>query len=112
MSKVALPVHHSKNKPAHFKEVFMAEKTVEISKVNIKIGKKEIELSVEEAKELKEILNETFGEKGVVYIPQPYPVYERPWRWRYWGEPTWTYVSGGTDATTQCYTVTLTASDS
>ena len=47
---------------------------VVISKINIKIGKKEIELSLDEAKELREILNVTFGEKEMVYVPHPYPV--------------------------------------
>jgi len=68
----------------------MAKSKVEISKVNIKIGDKEIELSLAEAKELGEILNETFGAKleiqpaPIINLPyiQPY-VYPRP-MWQYW----------------------------
>ena len=59
-------------------------KSVDISRVVIDIGGKEIELSLDEAKELKDILNETFGNKQEpIYIPSPYPVYE-PWRYRHW----------------------------
>ena len=47
---------------------------ISISKINIRIGKKEVELTPDEAKELQEILNETFGKKEIVYIPSPYPV--------------------------------------
>ena len=71
---------------------------VSISQINIKIGKKEIELSPDEAKELQQILNETFGEKKTVFIPQPYPVYPNPHR--YW-EVTW---GSGTGVVTYCAT--------
>ncbi len=47
--------------------------SVKISKLNIKIGKKEISLTLEEAKELQEILNDTFGEQKTMCIPS-YPV--------------------------------------
>ena len=58
---------------------------VSISKINIKIGKKEVELTPDEAKELQEILNETFGKKERVYIPSPYPVVQPVYRpYRYW----------------------------
>ena len=59
-------------------------KNVKVSNISIKIGKNKITLTLDEAKELKELLNETFGDKETVYIPQPYPIYERPWRWEYW----------------------------
>jgi len=77
-------------------------KNVKVSNINIKIGKKEVTLTLEEAKELRELLNETFGDKETMYVPNPYPVYpiwERPCRWYYWdvtyhttntdGENTW-----------------------
>jgi hypothetical protein len=55
---------------------------VSISKICIKIGEKEVELSPDEAKELQEILNDMFGKRETVYVPQPYPVYPNPYR--YW----------------------------
>ena len=42
---------------------------VEIEKIIIKVGDKELSLSVDEAKELKTILNELFAEKEIVYSP-------------------------------------------
>lgn len=69
---------------------------VEISKINIKIGDKEIPLTLEEAQELRQILDETFGQKMVVY-PSP-PIYiERPYPrpWRYWDTSvTWSNTAG------------------
>jgi len=47
----------------------------EIKKIVLEIGDKEIELTPDEAKELKDVLNNLFGEKDIVYIPKPYPVY-------------------------------------
>ena len=58
---------------------------VEIKKVVLEVGGKEIQLTIEEAKELQELLNKTFGEnKNTITIPCPYPVYpDYPWRlWR------------------------------
>jgi hypothetical protein len=66
------------------------EVKAEIKKVVLKVSDKEISLSVDEAKKLKELLNELFGKEIVKeYIPisQPYPVYP-PWRWNY-PEVTW-----------------------
>jgi hypothetical protein len=66
---------------------------VAVSKINIKIGKKEIPLTLEQAKELQELLNETFGNKNeVVYVPGS-PVYiphPRPYRYpkTYWSVTT------------------------
>ena len=59
---------------------------VKVSKIKIEIGKKSIELSLEEAHELQEILNSTFGKREVKFIPSyapiiiERPVYPRPWR--------------------------------
>lgn len=76
-------------------------KKVKVSKINIKVNKNtEIELSLEEAKELQKLLNDTFGtSERVITVPSapaiiPYPVFPRPWR-RYW-EVTWD--SNGTGA--------------
>ena len=69
-------------------------KKVEVSKINIKIGDKEIPLTLGEAKELQELLNKTFGEEKTVYVPGrsypvtiPYPIPYQPYR-PYW-EITW-----------------------
>jgi len=60
-------------------------KAVEISHVNIRIGKKEIALSVEEAKELRDILNDVLGQnERPIYIASPYPVYVEPWPYKWW----------------------------
>ncbi len=56
---------------------------IEVSKVEIKIGKKIIPLSLEEAKELKDILNETFPD------PSPTIINNYPNRW--WHEPIINY---------------------
>lgn len=70
---------------------------VEVSQINIKIGKKEIQLSLEEAMELRSLLNETLGNGETtkityipgspIYIPRPYPL-PRP----YWSV-TWNDTS-------------------
>ena len=63
--------------------------SAKIEKIVLKLGAKKIELSPEEAKELKSILEELFGKDKVQYVPQPYPVYPSPWRYHSWGTPTW-----------------------
>lgn len=68
---------------------------VEISKINIKIGDKSIELSLEEAQELRQILDETFGQKTVFYPSAPIIIerpYIRPRQW--WEGPTVTWTTG------------------
>ena len=68
---------------------------VELKKLVVKIHGKELELTPQEAKELKEILNALFEEsekiEKVVVQPYPYPVpypykeiiYIKPWEWHY-----------------------------
>jgi hypothetical protein len=74
----------------------MKDNTVEIQKVVLKIGKKEIELSLAEAKELQELLNDTFGKVSIVrepiYIERPWRIYPTPWYGTYWT----TNVTNGT----------------
>jgi len=61
---------------------------IEISKVVIKIGDKESELTLEQARDLKDALIDLLGEKDkVVHVPYPYPVYPEPYVWR---RPYWT----------------------
>jgi hypothetical protein len=70
-----------------------------IKKIVLQIGEKEIELSLDEAKELKKILGDLFKEKETVYVPSPYPVYPYfPNIWRVTYNPLdngITYVSSG-----------------
>lgn len=51
---------------------------VSIKKVVVKIGDKEISLSLDEAKELQDILNRTFGQKETVFVPSAPAIIERP----------------------------------
>lgn len=75
----------------------MSEKQIEISSINLKLGKKEFSLSINEAKELKNVLNELF-EKEVVK-----EVHHCPDRWWYQPNLEWSYPN---------YTVTCTCSES
>lgn len=73
---------------------------IEVSKIVVKMGDVSVELSLEEARELQRLLNDTFGKQ--VYIPTviPYPVYPQPYR--YWDRfITWdgTDTSGNWDST-------------
>lgn len=66
---------------------------IAISKIEIQIGKNKMELSIEEAQELKKILNETFPEKEFQFIPSTpvviYPSCPQQRRWNDW-QVTWT----------------------
>ncbi len=76
---------------------------VEVSKIVVRMGKKEFELSLAEAKELQELLNDTFGKKETVYIPGS-PIYiERPYIQPY---PYWTVTYGDTFQLTSGGTLT------
>jgi hypothetical protein len=60
-----------------------------ITKIEIEIDDKVIELNVKQAKELKSILADMFSEPTITSVP--YPVYiDRPWRW--W-DTTWSNTS-------------------
>ena len=62
------------------------ESRVEIQTVKIKLGKTSVELTVSEAKELRDALEELFGAKVVKEIIREdhfYPPYYIPWRWGY-----------------------------
>lgn len=70
---------------------------VTVSQIEINVNGKTVKLSLEEAMELKRILNDTFPEKTIQFpitIPQPiYIPYETPYRWRYW-DGTYITTSG------------------
>lgn len=79
-----------------------SSKGVKIGKVELEIGGKVIRFSLEEAKELRDILKDTFPEKE--YVPsQPIFIREYPWwqynpdPWRYW-EPYYTTCGGSVTA--------------
>jgi hypothetical protein len=61
-----------------------------IKKIVFNVNGKTLELSKDEAKELKDILSDLFGEKETVYVDRWHPTYPS---WRY---PHWTYMAGGT----------------
>lgn len=69
---------------------------MKIKKIVLDLNGKEISLTIEQAKGLRDKLNELFG-KNTVYVPQPYPtIYEKlPW----WNEPDIIYCSG---TSTEC----------
>jgi len=77
---------------------------VKISKIELVVNDKKIELTINEAMELKDLLNKTFEKEKVEFVPYPvypsYPVY--PW----WQSPPYTITC---DAwTTTCQGDTLT----
>ena len=75
---------------------------VEIKKIILKIGKKEIPLSLEEAKELKRILADMFEKQDVIIVGQPYPAYPYlvyPRKYTYW---TWNDTSSVGSYTLTC----------
>ena len=59
-------------------------KLAEVTKIILNIDGKEIELSPKDAKSLYIALKELVGEKEVITIPQPYPVYPYQNPYRYW----------------------------
>jgi len=78
---------------------------VSIKNIAIKIGNKEVTLSLDEAKELQDILNRTFGQKETVFVPSAPVIIERPWYPNY---PHW-YITY--DSTSQVGNYTLTVSN-
>jgi hypothetical protein len=72
----------------------------EIKKVVIEAGGKEFSLSVEEAKALRDILNATFKEPTVTYVPiyQP-PIIRYYPRWTTWYDNGTVYCSSSNTAT-------------
>jgi hypothetical protein len=85
----------------------MKNKSVEITKIKLQLGQKEIELTVEQAKKLKASLDELFGKEVIK------EVHHDRWNWRYrW--PYWydyTYTTTAADMPRVEYgnnTVTLT----
>ena len=84
----------------------MMEK-VTISKIELVVNDKKIELTINEAMELKDLLNKTFEKEKVEFVPYPvypsYPVY--PW----WHDPY--KITYTTEWATSCSGDTLTYSN-
>lgn len=82
---------------------------VEVSKIVLGIDGKKIELSLEQARELSQLLNNLFGEQVKIISPITYPIYipypTYPRRYPYW-EITW----GETTSNTTGYSNSLTFS--
>ena len=69
----------------------MSKRSVEIKHIVIKVGEKEIPLSLEEAKELQDILNKTFGgEKVIEKIVHEHDHYYPWWEYQPYTYPRWT----------------------
>lgn len=61
------------------------EKKIEVTGLNLKLGDKRITLTVEQAKKLKQALDEIFEKKEVIKEIHPYPCpypYRSPWYWQ------------------------------
>jgi len=72
---------------------------IEIQKITIKMGKKEVELTIEQARELKAALGSLLGETVTERVIEKYPYHYDPYRW-VWTSPRWdgqiTYTSDNT----------------
>lgn len=72
----------------------MSKDKIEVLKVVLKLDGKNVELTIKQAMELKELLNNTFPDKEIKYIPS-YPYYPPIYinypkkRWNDW-QITWT----------------------
>lgn len=71
-------------------------KTVKVDRIRITVGNKTIDLTPDELKELRDVLDATFG-KETVFAPYSPIVIERPawprWPYHHWCQPT--YISTG-----------------
>lgn len=77
---------------------------IKVKAVEITIGGKTLRLSMEEAKELKDVLNTTFPEEKTVYVDRyPIPRYPGVRSWDYW-QASHTLDSG--DNSTLCLSST------
>ena len=83
----------------------MEKLTVEIKEFVLRIGKKELKLNVNEVKELQELLNKTFGNEKIAYVPT-YPYYPAyPYYWK-WNDNTWGVTYGESNAASGSISVT------
>lgn len=75
----------------------MSKKQPLISKITIRMGDKDVEMTTEQAKELQGALNELFGKPAEhhTHIHNDYPWVYRPFRWHFDTVPYGTYSSSG-----------------
>lgn len=72
-----------------------------ITKIELEVNGKKISLSFEEAKSLREILNDLMGEKEIRWLPGNH-YHTSPWMYPYW---SWTWCGGdGGGTLTLCNT--------
>jgi hypothetical protein len=69
-------------------------KKIEVKKIVIQLGDKEAELTIEQARELKDALNELLGLKETVYLSPSPIVVDRPYTRPY--SPYWSVTYGNT----------------
>jgi hypothetical protein len=74
------------------------KKKIEVTKVVIRIGDKPVELTIDQARELKDALNELLGSKETVYLPSSPVIIDRPYPYPY--TPYWTITYGNTGTVT------------
>ena len=80
---------------------------VVIDKIRLKIGDKEVELTLDQAKDLKKVLNDLWPETTITITPQPYreipdgnaqwpnaPVYPTTPVYPWWTQPLVTWCEG------------------
>ena len=82
--------------------------SAEITKIVLKIDEQDVELTPGQAKELRRILNDMYGENSKEYHFH-YPPYEPPRRYWYWSQPCVRYCSETFAKTTPGNTLLLTA---
>lgn len=71
----------------------MKTNKVVVEKLVLDINGNKIELSLDEANQLKEALKEFFNEKEIVYLPQPYTIKPYIYKW-YQPVEIWSDTSG------------------
>jgi hypothetical protein len=85
------------------------DKQIEISSIKITIGKKEIELSPEDAKKLHQALNDMFGKKEIITQHEYYrywPYWQEPIKPYYWGQVLCSQTSNAKDMSS-CLSVNI-----
>ncbi len=73
-------------------------KRVKIGKLTLEIDGKVIDLTIDQAMELRDLLNDTFGGDPTVVVP-PVVIREHPWGWPYTITSHWTASYNGNSGT-------------
>jgi hypothetical protein len=75
----------------------MEDKEIAVTKIKIKIGDSEHELSVSQARALRDALQDLLGYQSPDRVYIPYPLPSRPYH--PWWEPYWTWTADQTTVT-------------